>query len=263
MRALKMFPIVTNHAHLSRPCAKLILEAEIECGASMSATNRLFGEEVARTARKRSVMSWISAAKVNQKLSVLACLGLALILPGTAIAQQEKPSAGALNELGAEGNILAQRVGVWDVTETVWASPDAAPVTTKGLVAERLLMGTLLQEVIRQPGESLEKTVKRTDLLSYNRLEGRWGYVSFDTRAPVGLMPAWSTGRGDGSTINLTFTPFAVPGSGVETTGQFILMEQTIHFDGPDHDVKDQYFTLADGRGVRWLAHRYAYTRRP
>jgi hypothetical protein len=208
-------------------------------------------------------MNWITATKTNQKLSVFACLGLVLALPGAAIAQREKPSAGSLNELGAEGRILAQRTGLWDVTETVWASPDAAPVTTKGLVAERLLMGTLLQEVIRQPGESPEKAVKRTDLLSYNRLEGRWGYVSFDTRAPVGLMPAWSTGRGDGSTINLTYTPFAVPSSGAVTTGQFILMEQTIHFEGPDHDTKDQYFTLADGTGTRWLAHRYAYTRRP
>jgi hypothetical protein len=165
------------------------------------------------------------STKPNQKLSVLACLGLALALPGTAIPQQEKPSAGALNELGADGKILAQRTGLWDVTETVWASPDAAPVTTKGLVAERLLMGAFLQEVIRQLGESPEKTVKRTDLLSYNRLEGRWGYVSFYTRATVGLMPDWSTGRGDGSTINLTFTPCAIPNSGAVTAGQFILME--------------------------------------
>jgi hypothetical protein len=198
----------------------------------------------------------ISATKTNQKLSVLVCLGLALALPGTAIAQREKLPAEALNELGSEGKILAQRVGLWDVTETVWASPDAAPVIKKGLVAERLLMGALLQEVIRQPGELAEKAVKRTDLLSYNRLEGRWGYVSFDTRAPVGLMPAWSTGRGDGPTINLTFTPFAVPSSGAVTTGQFILMEQVIRFEGPDHDIKDQYFTLADGTGTRWLAHR-------
>jgi hypothetical protein len=208
-------------------------------------------------------MNWIRATKTNQKLSVLACLGLVLALPGTAIAQREKPSAGTLNELGAEGKILAQRTGLWDVTETVWASPDAAPVATKGLVAERFLMGTLLQEIIRQPGESPEKTIERIDLLSYNRLEGRWGYVSFDTRAPVGLMHAWSTGRGDGSTINLTFTPFAVPSSGARTAGQFMLMEQVIHFEGPDRDSKDQYFTLADGTGTRWLAHRYTYARRP
>ena len=82
-----------------------------------------------------------------------------------------------------------QRVGPWDVTETVWASPDAALVTNRGLLAERPFMGMLIKEVIRPPGESLENTGKRTDLLSYNRLEGD-------------------------STINLTFIPCAVPSLG-------------------------------------------------
>jgi hypothetical protein len=50
MGALKMFPMATNRAQSSGPCAKLILEAEIECGAFMSATNQLFGEGAARTA---------------------------------------------------------------------------------------------------------------------------------------------------------------------------------------------------------------------
>jgi len=27
-------------------------------------------------------------------------------------------------------------------------------------------------------------------MLAYNRMEGRWDYVSFDTRAPEGPMPA-------------------------------------------------------------------------
>lgn len=149
------------------------------------------------------------------------------------------------------------------MTETEWASTTAPPVTTTGLVAERVLMGTLLQEIIRESGAPTAKTVKRTDLLSYTGLQGRWGYVSFDTCAPVGLMPAWSAGRGDGSTIDLTFEPFAVPAPGASVTGQLILMEQVIRFEGPNHDVKDQYFTLADGTGTKWLRHRYAYTRRP
>ncbi|AXC11938.1 hypothetical protein ACPOL_2622 [Acidisarcina polymorpha] len=207
-------------------------------------------------------MKWILSVKNLQGLS-LALVAVGLVLPMEASAQQEKPTIASLNELGAEGSILAQRVGLWDVTETEWASPTAPPVTTKGLVAERVLMGTLLQEIIREPGAPTPKAVKRTDLLSYTRLQGRWGYVSFDTRAPVGLMPAWSAGRGGGSTINLIFEPFAVPASGASVTGQLILMEQVIRFEGPDRDVKDQYFTPADGTGTKWLRHRYAYTRRP
>lgn len=46
-------------------------------------------------------------------------------------------------------------------------------------------------------------------------------------------------------------------------SGQLLRMDQTIVLEDLDHDVKDQYFTLADGTGTRWLAHRYAYTRRP
>lgn len=58
MGALKVFPIATNRAQSSEPCAELILEAEIECGAFMSATNRLFGKEVARTAVALWVEEW-------------------------------------------------------------------------------------------------------------------------------------------------------------------------------------------------------------
>jgi hypothetical protein len=50
MDVLEMFPVATNRIRPSGPCAKLILEAEMECGAFMSATIRLFGKEVARTA---------------------------------------------------------------------------------------------------------------------------------------------------------------------------------------------------------------------
>ncbi len=180
-----------------------------------------------------------------------------------AVAQDKQPAVIRLNEAGPEAQLLAGRVGLWDVVETVWGHPGAEPVTTRGLVAERRLMGSLLQEFIRPPADEAHREVKRTDLLSFNRVEGRWGYVSFDTRVPVGLMPAWSSTRDEGGKIVLTFYPFALPGEGAEVTGRLLRMDQTIAFEDPDHDVKDQYFTLADGTGTRWLAHRYAYLRRP
>jgi hypothetical protein len=187
-----------------------------------------------------------------------------LFLPLTVLAQQATPSPASarLNELGPENQALVQRVGLWDVTETVWTAPGVTPVTTRGLVAERRMLGSLLQEFLRLPQDLSDKAVQRMDLLSFNRIEGRWDYVSFDMRAPVGLMPAWSNERGDGTTIALTFAPFAVPGPGTEVTGQLLRMEQIIRYDGPDRDVKEQYFTLADGTGTKWLAHRYTYARR-
>ena len=167
-----------------------------------------------------------------------------------------------LNDLGPESQFIARRVGLWDLTETVWATPGASAQVTTGLVAERTMMGALLQEFLRPPLDTGRQRVARTDLLTYNRLEGRWNYASFDMRAPVGLMPAWSTGRGDGATIDLVFAPFSVPGPGKEVTGLLLRMEQTIRYQDADNDVKDQYFTMADGTGTKWLAHQYAYRRR-
>ena len=203
----------------------------------------------------------------NRALLTMSGVVLAAAAGPRAGFAQARPQVGPsasdrLNAPGPEARALAERVGLWDMTETVWDAPGAAPVTTTGLVAERRMMGALLQEVIRPPADTGRRDVKRTDLLAFNRVEGRWGYVSFDTRAPVGIMPAWSADRGDGTSIVVTFAPFATPGPGAEPTGQLLRMEQVIRVQGPDRDVKDQYFTVADGTGRKWLAHRYAYTRR-
>lgn len=200
-----------------------------------------------------------------ERRDVLA-LGLgALLMPRLASAQATSGTASAserLNAPGPEAEALARRVGVWDVVETVWDAPGTAPNVSTGLVAERVMIGSLLQEFLRPPSDAGHRDVKRTDLLSYNRVEGRWSYVSFDARAPVGLMPAWSTGPGDGTAIELDFAPFAVPGPGAEVTGQLLRMAQVVRFLGRDRDAKDQYFTLADGSATKWLAHRYEYARR-
>jgi hypothetical protein len=63
MGALPMFPIATNRAQSSGPCAKLILEAEMECGAFMSATNQLFGKEVAC----KAVGLWVEELEAGPK----------------------------------------------------------------------------------------------------------------------------------------------------------------------------------------------------
>lgn len=183
------------------------------------------------------------------------------LLPGLAAAQA-LPAAQRLNQLGPENEAMARLAGIWDVTETVWDAPGAAPATTTGLVAERLMIGSMLQEVLRPESDTSAPAIKRIDYLHFNRVEGRWDYVSMDTRAPVGIMPAWSFTRGDGSGIVLLFQPFAIPGGGIEATGQMLRMDTVITRQGPDRDTKDQHFILADGTGTKWLAHRYAYARR-
>ena len=187
---------------------------------------------------------------------------LALVLAPTATLAQAAPSAEArMLELGPENSRIAQRAGTWDVVLTSWASPGASPTTTR-IVAERRMVGSILQETIKYPPDSTGANFERIDYLSFNRVEGRWKYLSMDTRAAVGLMPAKSFGRGEPGRINLVFDPFAVAGGGTDVSGQMLSMDQLIIDQGPDRESKEQRFMMADGTGRMWLANKYDYARR-
>ena len=153
---------------------------------------------------------------------------------------------------------MARRVGLWDVTETVWAAANAEPDVQTGATAERRMLGSYLEETIR----SASGVVLRIDYLTFNRVIGRWDYVSMDTRAPVGIMPATSYSRESDGRIVVTFQPLVVVGPGSNPTGQMLRLTETVADQDADHDTKDQTFILADGSGTAWLAHRYAYARR-
>jgi hypothetical protein len=183
-----------------------------------------------------------------------------LLLCPTVLAQQST-SITALNELGPENTAMAQRAGLWDVIETTWTSPTATP-TRQNLVAERRMVGSFLEEVLEPAPNAAPAEIKRIDYLSFNRVEGRWKYVSMDTRVPVGLMPAASDDRGENGSIHLIFEPFAIPAASANITGQLVVMQELIVQDSTDRDHKDQYFNLADGSGKSWLGHRYEYVRR-
>ncbi|MCW6508775.1 DUF1579 family protein [Lichenifustis flavocetrariae] len=198
-------------------------------------------------------------------------LGTSLIGPnqaGRAVAQTPPAAAPAgmsandrLIQLGPEGKALAQRAGTWDATFTSWDTPGAAPVTTGGLVAEREMIGPMLQERLHTVA-GVVPAWTRIDDITFNRTEGRWDYMSMDTRAAAGMMPAWSLDHDPAERIFVSFQPFALPGNGPEATGQMMRMEEIITTEDADHEVKDQYFTPADGTGTKWLAKRYSYVRR-
>ena len=166
-----------------------------------------------------------------------------------------------MNELGPENAQLAQRVGVWEVVETIWASPSATPTATT-YVAERTMIGSFLQEIIQPAPGSTTPDFRRMYYLSFHRVEGCWKYVSLDTRNPVGLMPAKSFGPGEPGRISLRFEPFAIPGPGPTVTGQMLHMEETISLHDADHDSAEERFLMADGSGQMWLAYKYDYVRR-
>jgi hypothetical protein len=191
---------------------------------------------------------------------VLALLVAGIGAPGLARAQGPAPTLAQMRELGPEGEALSLRVGHWAVTETLWDHPGAAPVSTTNGIAERRMVGRFLEETLLAAGDATAAP-KRIDYLGFDRVDGRWDYLSLETREAVGLMPAWSFDRGEPDRIVVSFLPFPVPGPGPGVTGQMLRMQEVITRDGPDHDTKDQFFLLADGTGTPWLAHRYDYIR--
>lgn len=50
---------------------------------------------------------------------------------------------------GPEEQQLGERAGTWNVVATMWPAPDAKPIVTNGLIAERTMIGSYLQEIMR------------------------------------------------------------------------------------------------------------------
>ena len=153
---------------------------------------------------------------------------------------------------------LAAQEGRWAVTDTFRSKPDADPQRSTGLVADRRMVGSFLEETLHSAGETRPL---RIDYLGYDAIAGQWRYVSIEARIPVAPMPAASFTRDPPERITLRFDPFVAPDIAPGWAGRTLRMEAVITRDGPDHEIKDQDFILADGSGVRWLAHRYDYRR--
>ena len=145
----------------------------------------------------------------------------------------------AAGDRGPEYEMLAARVGLWEVTETVRESPNVEPSSTT-LRAAREMIGPFLRESIEPlPGVD-QPAFQRMYLLGFHRLESRWKYVSLDTRNPV--------------------DPFAI--ANPEGSPLMLRMEETITFHGLDRDHAEERFLVADGTATLWAAYTYDYVRR-
>jgi len=157
---------------------------------------------------------------------------------------------------------LRSRTGTWEVVTTMWPKPGAAPVVTRGLVAERAMVGPILQEIMRPAPGSSAADFRRIDYMHFDRVEGRWKYVSMDTRFPVSIMPASSFADADGDTINFRFDSQAFVGFGSQVEGRFMVCTMSISRPDADHETKKQYFNMAYGDGQPWLFVQYEYVRK-
>jgi hypothetical protein len=123
-------------------------------------------------------------------VSILAPLGVT----NFASAELAPSAAERMSQAGPEQDEIARQVGLWDVVATMWPTPGADPIVSRSLVAERKMIGSILQEVMRPAPGNTAPDFQRLDYLNFDRVEGRWKYVSMDTRFPVSIMPAWSFG---------------------------------------------------------------------
>jgi hypothetical protein len=194
-------------------------------------------------------------------LAIAVAVSSALATAATPSAEPQTATE-RLNQPGLEAQALARRAGTWDVTFTNWDAPGTAPTVVTGLVAERRMIGPMLEETLRSAPATAGTPFVRVDDLTFNRLEGRWQYMSMDSRVPFGLMTAASLDADPEQRVFVSFVPFATTGSGPDASGQMFRMEQVIQRQDADHETKDQYFTPAGGSAAKWLAKRYSYTRR-
>jgi hypothetical protein len=162
---------------------------------------------------------------------------------------------------GPEEKQLAGRAGTWTVTATMWPAPGAEPIVTDGLVAERAMIGLYLQETMQPAPGGTGPDFRRIDYLHYDRVEGRWKYVSMDTRLPVSIMPARSFGPAGDRTLRLQFEPLGFVGFGEEVGGTLMQSDMRITSQSPDRELKQQHFIVADGTAREWLAVQYEYRR--
>ena len=203
----------------------------------------------ATSARTRFARAMLTIAAV-----LLAACGL------TGQAQPPAPSANdRMLEPGPEAKELARRVGTWDVVNTFRPAPAAAPIVRTGLVAERVMIGLYLQEVMKPAPGSNVPDFRRMEYLTYNSVEARWQYVSMDTRVPMGLMPARSVERQQGSSITVYFDNAALAGFGPQIEGRLFRARHVTTVESADRDVSRQYW-ISPGND-EWLAVEYDYTR--
>ena len=190
---------------------------------------------------------------------------LALANPPVLAAQNSAPQPSAaerMSQPGPQAQDLARRTGTWSVTSTLRLTPDATPIVATDIVAERKLIGPYLEEVMKPALGSKTPDFRRISYLTYFAVEGRWQYVSLDTRFPVGIMPAWSFEKEKDGKLTLEFAPLAFVGLGQQVEGRLIRSNFVITRDSEDHEITQQYWTQADGTGRDWLAVQYECVRK-
>ena len=170
-------------------------------------------------------------------------------------------AAERMQQPGVEEDQLRRRAGTWAVVSRFRPSPDTPQIISEGLVAERTMIGLYLREVMRPASGSSAPDFTRIAYQYFSRVEGRWQYVSLDTRFPVGIMPAWSFGNERNGKLVMQFESLAFVGVGRDVEGRMIRSNLEITRESDDREFVRQFWVQSDGTGREWLAVEYEYTR--
>lgn len=173
------------------------------------------------------------------------------------------PSAAErMQQPGYEEEQLEQRTGTWTVKMTFRPTPDAKPIVTEQLIAERRMVGLYMEETMHPDAGAKMPDFRRVAYQYYSRVEGRWQYVSLDTRFPVGIMPAYSFANESNGKLTMIFESLAFVGLGKDVEGRMIRSNLEISRESNGHEFVRQYWVQSDGSGRQWPAVEYEYTRR-
>jgi len=188
-----------------------------------------------------------------KKLLFLTLILTALLNVKITTAQTKSPASDRLRKM----------TGKWDVTMTMWPSIGAKSIVTKGLVAERLMIGDYCLNEAMYPGPDAVSVpaFQRISDLSLNRNEQRWDYISIDTRITGGIM-YFTYKDSDEKTISSFNQSFPHPGFGpqMQGRGQAVSVRNVIRKVNDNHDMVQQYWRLIDK--PEWLAVQYDYVKR-
>lgn len=188
-----------------------------------------------------------------KKFLFLALILTVLTNAQIAAAQSKSPATDRLRKM----------TGKWDVTMTMWPNLGAKAITTKALVAERIMIGDYCINEAMYPGPDAVNVpaFQRISDLALNHNENRWDYISIDTRITGGIM-YFTYKDSDEKTITSYIQSFPHPGFGpqMQGRGQAVYVRNVITKINDTHDTVRQYWRLTDK--PEWLAVQYDYVKR-
>ena len=186
-------------------------------------------------------------AKGRFSALVLGCLVVAAAPAARAQEQQMTPEQKAQMEAwtkamtpGAEHKRLAQAVGTWNATVTMWEGPGAQPQVSQGVTKRHMALGGRVL-VDEWTGQMMGMPFEGLGTTGYDNVSKKW-WGTWSDNTSTGLM----TTSGDCD---------ADPKKGCTYTGKMINMmtgkeeqnRQTVSWNGPDEEHFKMYAKGPDG----------------